>query len=59
MNNQNNKMAPKRCVIGVEVEKVFREKLKELAKKKELSLSDVIRFALKDYVANEIMKGDV
>jgi hypothetical protein len=52
-NVHGGKLGKDRICIGVYIAKDFHAKLLEIAKAKELSLSDVFRIAVKEYLAKE------
>jgi len=53
-NIHGGKLRQERICLGVQVSKDMHSKLVELSGAKELTISDIVRMAIKDYIQKEI-----
>ncbi len=53
MSTKNVTATPERLIVSVAITADTREKLLQIAKGKDLKFSDIVRFAINEYIAKE------
>ncbi len=53
MSTKNTTATPERLIVSVSITTATREKLLQIAKEKDLKFSDIVRFAINDYIKKE------